>query len=164
MLDLQYEEERARLQYLIGYADRLKTQAGISEDERLEAEAQAEIARLKLGSLDARKASDTASSDRGTASPLEGYLGSIPDTATEINEALESVAAGGLATFTDALTDAIVNFRSLGDVGRAVLQSITADLVRMAIQQVILGTIGKTLGATATAASSVARRPSDAPH
>jgi hypothetical protein len=156
LVDLQYEEERARLSYLIAYNDRLKLQEGISESEKQEAEAQAEIARLKLGSLDQRKGTALAGADQGTMGPLAAYFDTIPDTMGEIDQALEDVAAGGLQTFADALTNAIVNFQSLGDVGRAVLQNITAALVKMAIQQLLLATIGKALG-TATAAATTAQ-------
>lgn len=154
LLDLQFAEERARNDYLIAYYERLKVQEGISESELKEAEAAAKIAELRNASIDERQAGATAQADQKTASPIDAYLQDIPSTADEINEALESVAAGGLATFTDALTDAIVNFRSLGDVGLAVLQNLTAALVRMAIQQLILKVIGKSLGAGATAATA----------
>lgn len=151
LLDLQYAEERARNEYVIAYAERLRLQASTTESEQNAADAAADEARMRNGTIDQRKENDTKKSDRGTAGPLEAYMDSIPKTADEINEALESVAAGGLATFTDALTDAIVNFKSLGDVGRAVLQSITAGLVKMAIQQIIVHTIGKTLSKGAIA-------------
>jgi uncharacterized protein YcbK (DUF882 family) len=154
LLDLQFAEEKARNDYIIGYYDRLRVQKDIGESELAEARAAAEIARLRNESLGARQTSATERSDRQTQSPLEGYFDSIPSEMGEINEALESVAAGGLATFTDALTDAIVNFRSLKDVGLATLQALTAGLVRMAIEQVILRTIGQTAGSAAVAATS----------
>lgn len=153
LLDLQFAEERARNDYLIAYYDRIKTQAGIAESEIAEAQAAAEIAELRNASLEERRAGSERRADQQTAGPLDTFFQDIPSTADEINEALESVAAGGLATFTDALTDAIVNFRSLGDVGRAVLQNLTAALVKMAIQQIILRTIGSTAGNAATAAT-----------
>lgn len=146
LLDLQFEEEKARNDYLIGYYERLRTQEGISESELAEAKAAAEIAALRNASLDQRRGQAQQGAAQSTAGPLESYMQSIPSTADEINEALESVAAGGLATFTDALTDAIVNFQSLGDVGLAVLQQITAALVRMAIQQLVVNTLAKTFG------------------
>lgn len=153
LIDLQYAEERARNDYLIGYYDRLRVQEGITESELAEAEAQARIAELRNESLEERRDNSIAASDRGTASPFAAYLDTIPDTAGEINEALESVAAGGLQSMVDGLTDAIVNFRSLGDVGRSVLQSLTASLVRMALQQIILKAIGQSAGNAAVAAT-----------
>lgn len=154
LLDLQFAEERARNDYLIGFYERLKTQDGISESELKEAEAAAKSAELRNASIEQRQGNAQAGSDRSTAGPLESFFDDIPRTADEINEALEMVAAGGLATFVDTLTDAIVNFRSLGDVGLAVLQSLTAGLVKMALQQIILRTIGQTLGQATTAATT----------
>lgn len=118
------------------------------------AEAEKERARILLESLEATSEQRQERESQANAGPLESFFQSIPNTADEINEALESVAAGGLATFTDALTDAIVNFSSLKQVGLATLQAITAGLVRMAIQQVILRTIGQTLGSASIAATS----------
>lgn len=154
LIDLQFESERLQNDLVIAYADRLRLQEGISDSEKLEADAAAEIARIRNDSLDQRKQNAEDQSARDNMSPLQDYFDRIPNTADEINEALESVAAGGLATFTDALTDAIVNFSSLKQVGLATLQAITAGLVRMAIQQVILRTIGQTLGSASIAATS----------
>lgn len=154
LLDLQYQEERARLEYIIAYADRIKTQEGIAESEKKEAEAAAEIARLRLESIDQRKTNDERKSDKSTAGPLQSFFEDIPNTADEINEAFENIAAGGLATFTDSLTDAIVNFKSLKQVGLDVLKSVTAGLVKMAIQQLLLRTIGATMGSAAIATTT----------
>lgn len=156
LLALQFAEERARNDYLIALYERLKIQDGITESELAEAKAAARAAELRNASIEERQANAQVGADRSTAGPLETFFDDIPSTADQINEALENVAAGGLATFTDALTDAIVNFRSLGDVGLAVLQNLTAALVRMAIQQIILKTIGKAIGQSATATTVAA--------
>lgn len=118
------------------------------------AEAEKERARILLESLKSTAGQRKERESQANAGPLESFFQSIPNTADEINEALESVAAGGLATFSDALTDAIVNFTSLKQVGLATLQSITAGLVRMAVQQLLLRTIGATMGSAAVAATT----------
>lgn len=146
LIDLQFQEERLRLQYQIGYAERLKTQEGISDSEKAEAEAQAAIARMKLSTIDQRQANTTAAADRANAGPLQDFFSGIPDTADEINEALEGIATGGLATFTDALTEAIVQWHGFGDAALSALQAVTAELVKLAIQQIIVNTIGKAFG------------------
>lgn len=46
-------------------------------------------------------------------------------------------APNGLRSLADGLTDAIVNFRSLGDVARNVLSQITSALVKLAINKLI---------------------------
>jgi hypothetical protein len=160
LLDLQFQEERARNDYLIGFYERLKLQEGITESELKEAEAAAKSAELRNASIEQRQANAQAGSDQSTMGGLESFFDDIPRTADELNEALEMVAAGGLASVVDGLTDAIVNFRSLKDVGLAVLQTITAQLVKMALQQILLHTVGEALGlasiATTTAAASAA--------
>jgi len=153
LIELQYAEEKARNDYLIGYYARLQIQEGVTESELAEAEAAAGIAQLRNGTLEQRQANATTASDRGTASPFEAFLDTLPDTAGEVNEALESIAAGGLRSLVDGLTDAIVNFRSLGDVARTVVAGITAELVRLALQQVILKVVGQTAGNAAVASA-----------
>lgn len=59
---------------------------------------------------------------------------------------LESLGVDVLGTFNDRLTDAIVNFRSLGDVGRAALATLTEGLVKLAIQQILVNTLAKQFG------------------
>lgn len=160
LLDLQFQEERLALEAAIARAARLKAEYERTKSQETlalleQAEVDAAIARQRLGTIDERQGNAQAGADRDNASPLTAFFQDIPNTAAEIDEAFESIAAGGLATFTDALTDAIVNFRSLGDVGRAVLQDLTAALVRMAIQQIILRTIGQTSGQAAVAQTTV---------
>jgi hypothetical protein len=47
-----------------------------------------------------------------------------------------------------------VNYRSLGDVGRAVLQGLEADLIKLALQLIEQHTIGAALGSASTAAAT----------
>jgi uncharacterized protein YcbK (DUF882 family) len=154
LLELQYQEEKARNDYLIGYAERLRLQEGITESELREAEAAAELARIRNDTLAQRQEQDQQKVEQGTQGPLVSFFGDIPSDAAEINEALESIAAGGLASITDGLTDAIMGFRSFGDVGKAVLQQVAAGIIKLGIQQLLLATIGKMLGSTATAATA----------
>jgi murein DD-endopeptidase MepM/ murein hydrolase activator NlpD len=154
LLDLDFQAERIQNDTIIAAAERLRLSQTATEEQQKIADALAAEARLRNSTIEDRRGQGQAGVNQRTQGPLEGFFDSIPSDMAEINEALESVAAGGLATFTDALTDAIVNFRSLKDVGLATLQAVTAGLVRMAIQQVILRTIGQTLGAGAVATTT----------
>lgn len=164
LIDIAFDEERIQLQAVIAAAERLKiemeriqTLRDLSDAEKLELQRaldRADVARDRLGTLDERRGNAQQGNRERTRGPLEEYFGRIPSDMDEINEALENVAAGGLATFTDALTDALVNFRSLKEVGLATLQAITAALVKMAIQQIILKTIGQSAGNAAVATSA----------
>lgn len=146
LLDLQFEEEKARNDYLIGYAERLETQEGITASELAIARAAAAEAELRNASLDLRRAQAGEASARATAGPLEAFFQGLPQGADELNEALEGVAAGGLQSVTDGLVGIAVNFQSLEQTALSVLQSITAALVRLAIQQLIVKSLGASLG------------------
>jgi hypothetical protein len=154
LLDLQFQEERAALQAVVNYNERLKLQANVLESERLEAQAAATIAQLRLDSLGQRQAAAEESQAQAQATPLQSYFSGIQAEADDLNAAFERIAAGGLQNFEDKLTDAITNFRSLADVGRAVLAGLTQDLVRLAIRMVLNATIGKLVSKVATASSA----------
>jgi len=83
---------------------------------------------------------------RGTMSPGEAYMNSISRTPGQINDAIEQIKVDGLQAFNDGLVDAIVNFKSLGDVASSVIKQILADLIRLQIQQAIMGFIGQAVG------------------
>jgi hypothetical protein len=83
---------------------------------------------------------------RGTMGPLESFLNSLPNTAAKANEALEMIAANGLQSLVDGLTDAITGARSLGDVFSSIARQIIADLIRIQIQKAISGGLSSALG------------------
>lgn len=101
-----------------------------------------------------RQANDREALSRSQQSPFEQYVSDLQDVQANMSLELEQLGVDVLNTFNDKLVDAIVNFRSLGDVGRAALATLTEGLVRLALQQVILRTIGATLGKTATATTT----------
>ena len=78
--------------------------------------------------------------------PMESYLASLPNTAAKANEALEAVAAGGVASIVDGLADAASGARSLADVFRQMSRQIIADLLRIQIQKAVVGALGGATG------------------
>jgi hypothetical protein len=163
LITLAFDEERLQLQATVAGAERLRielerleTLRALSDEEKAalqRAQDQAKIAQDRLNTSGEREANAQSGNAEANQSPLESFFGDIPSTADEINEALESIAAGGLATFTDALTDAIVNWRGFKDVALATLRSVAAGIIRLGIQQLLLHTIGKALGLTAVAST-----------
>jgi len=113
--------------------------------------AEADRARALLAQ---RQANDREALSQSQQSPFEQYISDLQDAQSNMSLELESLGVDVLNTFNDKLVDAIVNFRSLGDVGRAALATLTEGLVRLALQQIILRTIGSTLGQSATAATT----------
>lgn len=129
LLDLAYEEEKARI-------ERLKR--GSYEDQQ--------EAAMRERALPGNYARDRAGVMQQTRGPWESFLTSLPNTAAKANEAIEAVAAGGVADLVDGLADAMTGARSLGDVFKQVAKSIIADLIRIQIQKAIVGAIGNALG------------------
>lgn len=74
------------------------------------------------------------------------FLNELNKTPAEMAEAFEKVKINGLDALTDGLVDAMVNFESLGDVAQRVIQQILADLLRLQIQQAIIGPLASALG------------------
>lgn len=114
-----------------------------------------ENARARLGDLGKLEGLATARTERDTQGPLASYLDSLPRSAAEANEALEAVAAGGVASIVDGLSEAASGARSLGDVFKNVANQIISSLVRIAVQQAVITPLTKALfpsaAATATA-------------
>jgi lambda family phage tail tape measure protein len=82
----------------------------------------------------------------GTRGPMESFLASLPDTAAKANEALQAVAAEGLQSITDGLTEAIMGAQSLGKVFANVAKQIIAELIKIQIQKAIIGPLANALG------------------
>lgn len=142
LLDLQFEEERLRNDAIIAEFNRARIRSDITDAELAELEAAAAIAQLRNEQLGALRGQATEGILVSTAGPLEGFFRDLPQGARELNEALENVAANGLASVVDGLTDAVVNFESLEQVALQTLRSITQQLVRLAIQAILVRALG----------------------
>jgi len=129
ILDLAYEEERAKI-------ERLKR--GSYEDQQ--------EAAMRERALPGNYARDRAGVMQQTRGPWESFLASLPNTAAKANEAFEQVAAGGLSDMVDGLADAMTGARSLGDVFKQVAQSIIRDLLRIQLQKALAGLLTKGIG------------------
>ena len=70
------------------------------------------------------------------------YLDGLRMDAEEPNAAYEDIAASGLRSLNDGLTEAIMGSKSLGDVFKNVANQIIADLIRIAVQQAIVADSG----------------------
>jgi len=126
ILALQQEIERATLEQLIAVG-RVTN---------------AEEARANLA---LRQKAESVASRRRNLGPGGSFLDSLPQTAGEINEALQSIEVEGLRSLNDGITEAIVNGKSLGSVFKSVANSIISDLVRIAVQQAIIKPLGESL-------------------
>lgn len=126
ILELQQQEEAARLEAAIA--------AGQIAD--------ASTARASMARKQSAERSGLAKGQQG---PGAAYLDSLRMDAEELNAAYEDIAASGLRSLNDGLTEAIMGSRSLGDVFKNIANQIIADLIRIAVQQAIVKPIAEAL-------------------
>lgn len=132
ILDLMKQQERARLDAII--AD--KDSSELAKEE----------ARRRRDALDQIYEGREKVTKDGTKGPLEGYFDTLPTDADKMNEALENVAANGLKSLEDGILDVITGTKSLKEAFHDMAQQILAELLRIAIQKYIIGTIMKVTG------------------
>ncbi len=132
ILALEQQERRQALERIVNN-DKL--------DDAIRARAQAEI-----DTLAAIEKSETARTSRDSETEAEAFGRSLSQTPEQINEALDGIKIDGLKALNQGLTDAIMGFRSLGDVAKSILQQITAELLQMAIRTAIIKPLAAALG------------------
>ncbi len=108
----------------------------------------AELARLDAAerSINTRYGLAADLARQRNLSPVQEFLSRAPQSAREMNEALEAVAAGGLESLTNGLTDAITGVKSLGDAFSEMARSVIADIIRMTIRMLIFRVISGMFG------------------
>jgi hypothetical protein len=152
LLDLQYQEEKIKLEQIIAEANRtlVAQQALAAAQQDLElirkANAAKAGAQAQLDTLPERQSNANKQNDQQNASPLHAYLTDLQKQAGDLNADLENVAAVGLQALTSGITDAIVNFRSMGDVARNVFQAMEAALINYIIQLLIMKALQAAFG------------------
>ncbi len=132
ILALEQQERRQALERIVNN-DKL--------NDAIRAQAQAEI-----DTLAAIEKSETARTGRANETDAEAFGRSLNQTPEQISEALDGIKIDGLDALNKGLTDAILGFRSLGDVAKGILAQITADLVQLAIRTTITKAISSALG------------------
>lgn len=128
ILDIQYEEERAKLEGVIASRDTT--------------EAEKEIARRRKAMLGDLQAADEKNVDRQNAGPVDQYRQRLQAATGDMNEALQSVEANGLESLESGLASIISGTEDVGSAFKKMAQSIIADLVRIGVQKAIISAIG----------------------
>jgi len=83
--------------------------------------------------------------NRNNMSPLERWRDQALQSAAEVAEAYENVAANGLDALNAGIIDAIMGARDLGDVFSSVAKQIIADLASIAVRQSITEPLARML-------------------
>ncbi len=149
ILELQKKREKLLLEAVI-------------EDQRA-SEADKERARASLKTLDAVYGAKTQQAENRTAGPLEQYRQRLKDAVggtDELNESFERVQAEGLQSLEDGLVGIISGTQSVGEAFGRMADQIISDLIRIAIQKLIVdqlfGAIG--FGGTPKAAGGAVQK------
>lgn len=132
LLDLAYQQERAELEAVLA--------------SKSASEAQKKIAEARLAILGQLKAGDRAGIEQQYESPLQQYRREVGQVGNNINDELESVQVRGLQALNDGLVDVITGAKSLGDVFKNVANQIIADLLRIAVQQMVIMPLLNSMG------------------
>lgn len=135
ILDAVYAQKAFELDHERQLAER----NGASDDEIAAIQA-------KIDALAGQKERDRVGVRNGTRGPLDEWAASVPQTADEINEALQRIQVEGLEGLTDALTDLITGTKSLKEAFREMAASIIADTIRMIIKMLIFRAISSAFG------------------
>lgn len=101
-----------------------------------------EMAQQGLDRLDAEHPYKIEQINRQTASPIEAYRQQLRQNVGDMNDALEGVAVDGLKGLEDGLTGLISGTESVSSAFKKMASSIVADLARIAIEKLIVNTIG----------------------
>lgn len=128
ILAIQYDEERAKLEGVIASRDATA--------------AEKKIAKRRLAMLGELQSADAAGIERKNAGAVDQYRDRLRAATGDMNQALDQVAANGLAGVEDGLLSIITGTESAGSAFKKMAASIIADLARIAIQKAILSAIG----------------------
>lgn len=133
LLDLSFQQEKLELEAII--ASEKATQA------------QKDIAAERLKILAALRGAKTAQIEREHVGPFKKYMQEVDKSAAQLDEDYQRVAVSGLQALNDGIADAIMGTKSLGDVFHDIANQIIADLLRIAIQQLIIKPLSEMMGA-----------------
>lgn len=109
-------------------------------------DAEKKRAQVALDGLNKAAGAKAEAVGRANESPGQAYARDLMKTPAAMNEAIEGIKVSGLQALNDQLVDAIVNFKSLADVARSVVQQVLSELMRLAIQQAIIKPLAGALG------------------
>ena len=141
LADSQGERKRLALEILRAEQEHLKATLEAVIASKTASEADRQRARVALDSLTAISAGQAARTAQQNETPAERYMRELNKSPEAINEAIDGIKIDGLDALNDGLVEAIMGTRSLGDVFKSVANQIIADLLRIAVQKMIVNSI-----------------------
>lgn len=99
-------------------------------------------AQIDLERAKERQKGERDRQDNQQSGPLDTYIKSLD----QVNEAIDQIKADGLKSVEDGIVDIITGTRKMGDVFKDIANQIIADLIRIAVQQLIVKTLTSAIG------------------
>lgn len=134
LLDIMFEIRRARLEEARAAAllAGKTAEAGRIQDE--------------MNALPGLQARAQESTRRGTAGPMEQYFEGVPQTADEMNEAMERLQVQGIDGAINSIMALTEGFDNMRDVALNAIKQIIAELIRMQLMKLAMNIIGAATG------------------
>lgn len=146
LADTDAERKRIALQILDAEDAylRSKLEAVIANQDL--AKAVRDQAQIELDALNASANARRAVVSRQNETETERFIRDLNKTPEQINEAIDRIKIDGLQSLNDQIANAIVNFKSMGDVFANVVKQMIADLIRLQLQKSLIAPLAKFLG------------------
>ncbi|WP_313437293.1 tape measure protein [Novosphingobium sp.] len=125
LLDLAYDQEQAELEGVLA--------------SQTATEAQKQIAQARLNMLASLKGFEVERTNREYESPLEQRRREVRETTANMADAAENIELSALDRLSDGLGQATADYVKLGGVAGDVINGIIQDLIKLAVQQTLIG-------------------------
>jgi TP901 family phage tail tape measure protein len=142
----QAERKRLALEILALEQEYRRNQLEMIVASKTATDAEKARAQAILDGLDAVQAGQRASVERSNETDVERYLRDLKKTPEQMNEAIDAIKIDGLQSLNNQIADAIVNFKSMGDVFANVIKQMLADLIRLQLQKTLIAPLAKFMG------------------
>lgn len=140
------ERRQIELELLnLAYAQKRQALQAILDGDKDEQEK--EQARRDLINLNATYGAERQGVLQQTRGPFEDWAASIPQSAEEINEALQTIQVQGFEGLSQAISDVITGASTLEDAFSSMARSIISDIIEMTIKMLIFRAVSSIFGA-----------------
>lgn len=145
LADTDAERKRIALQILDAEDAylRSKLQAVIANHDL--AKAVRDQAQIELDALNTSYADRRDIVSRQNETEAERFSRDLNKTPEQINEAIDAIKIDGLQSLNNQIADAIVNFKSMGNVFANVVKQMIADLIRLQLQKSLIAPLANLL-------------------
>lgn len=131
LLDIAYQQRKQALEFTI------QNSHDIAEQEN---------ARRDLIALKAGYGAQRQGVMNRTRGPFEEWAASIPQSAAQINEALQTIEVDGFEGLVDAMTEVISGTKKLKDAFGDLAKSIISDILKMTLRMLVFRAVSAIFG------------------